>query len=264
VSGDVTLLYRSAARSQPNGPAVGAVLSDTDLLALYTPADPTVPHLRANFIASVDGSATAAGLSGQLGGPADKRVFDLLRQLADVVVVAAGTVRSEGYGAMRLPDEATAWRVARGLPAHPVFALVSGSLDLDPGSSVFTDAPVRPLVLTTATADPGRRAALAEVADVVSCGDSTVEPTQLVAALVGRGLRQIHCEGGPSLLGSLIAADVLDGLCLTVSPSLEGGSGPRISRLGPDSAPIDLRALGLDLVLLSDGMLLTEYTRRRD
>lgn len=243
--------------------ATGAELTDADLLALYAPPDRTAPRVRANFVASVDGSATASGLSGALGGPADKRVFDLLRQLADVVLVAAGTVRSEGYGAMRLSDGAAAWRVAEGLPAQPAFALVSGSLDLDPASDVFADAPVRPIVLTVSSADAERRARLAHVADVVDCGAALVEPGAAIDALVARGLRQIHCEGGPSLLGSFIEADALDGLCLTVSPMLEGGAGPRITHRARDAAPIDLRTMKLDHVLVSGSMLLTAYSRVR-
>lgn len=244
-------------------PTPGIDLSDDDLLALYAPADRSVPRLRANFVASVDGSATASGLSGALGGPADKRVFDLLRQLCDVVVVAAGTIRSEGYGAMRLPASAEQWRRAQELAPQPAFAIVTGRLDLDPSSDVFAKAPVRPLVLTAASADADRRAALAEVADVVDCGDDTVEPRRLVEVLVARGLTQIHCEGGPSLLGALIESDVLDALCLTISPALEGGSGPRITHRAAGAAPIDLRAMTLDHVLNADGMLLTQYSRRR-
>lgn len=240
-----------------------ADLGDDELLALYGPVDRSVPRLRANFIASVDGSATAAGLSGELGAPADKRVFDLQRQVADVVVVAAGTVRSEGYGAMRLGPEAEAWRVAAGLAPQPAFALVSRSLDLDPASDVFALAPVRPLVLTSDSAPADRRAVLEEVAEVVSCGATGVEPSRLVDVLVARGLLQMHCEGGPSLLGSLIEADALDALALTVSPNLEGGQGTRITHPSGDAAPLDLRALALDHVLNSDGMLLLHYSRRR-
>ncbi|MCU1527667.1 MAG: hypothetical protein JWP75_1430 [Frondihabitans sp.] len=261
--GPVRLLFGGAGAANARVPRTGADaegLTDAELLALYGPADRHVPRLRANFIASVDGSATSSGLSGELGGPADRRIFDLLRQLCDVVIVAAGTIRSEGYGPMRLPTSAVAWRVANGLAPQPAFAIVSGSLSLDPASTVFVDAPVRPLVVTADSADAGRRAELEAVADVVSCGATTVEPARLVATLVDRGLPQMHCEGGPSLLGALIAADVLDALCLTISPSLEGGAGPRITH-GPES--IDLRALTLDHVLLASGMLLTQYSRVR-
>ncbi|MBF4575683.1 pyrimidine reductase family protein [Frondihabitans sp. VKM Ac-2883] len=256
----------SAAGEGPLGqifPVLIADLDDDALLALLAPRDRAVPRLRANFVASIDGSVTAAGLSGSLGGPADKKVFDLVRQLCDVIVVASGTVKAEGYAGPLVSEATRAWRVANGLSPHPAVAVVTGRLSVDPESDFFTESPVRPLVLTAKSADAGRRRALAEVADVVDCGSETVEPRLLVDALVARGLPQMHCEGGPSLLGALIEADVLDALCLTVSPSLEGGSGPRIARRSPDAAPIDLRTMQLDHVLHASGMLLTQYSRVR-
>jgi riboflavin biosynthesis pyrimidine reductase len=239
-------------------PGAGA-LDDEELASAYAVADRRVPTLRVNFVTSLDGSATAGGLSGGLGGPADKIVFDLLRRLADVVLVGAGTVRAEGYGAMRLSDAEAAWRADHGLAAQPTFALVSGRLDLDPTSDVFAKAPVRPLVLTSAEAPAAARAALEEVAEVISCGDEHVEPRGIVDALVERGLTQILCEGGPSLFGGLIAADLVDELCLTVSPLLEGGAGIRISHGDAEAA----RGMRLVHVLESGGLLLTRYARLR-
>ena len=244
-----------------------AAFGDDDLLGLYAPVDRSRPVVRANFISSIDGSASAAGLSGGLGAPADKRVFDLLRRLSDVVLVGAGTVRAEGYGAMRLDADAAAWRVANGLAAHPTIAIVSGSLQLDAASSIFTEAPVRPLILTvdtvTSDGDGRRRSRLSElsaVADVIVCGDTTVDASRLVGALAARGLVQVHSEGGPRLLGALIEADLLDELCLTTSPVLEGGEGPRISRA---AGPVGLRAMRLDHILLSGSMVVSKYSRDR-
>ncbi len=53
------------------------------------------PAVRLNMIASIDGATAVAGLSGGLGGPADQALFAVLRSQADVVLVAAGTVRAE-------------------------------------------------------------------------------------------------------------------------------------------------------------------------
>ena len=245
-------------RITPLSPATAA-LDEAGVVSAYAVADRSAPTLRMNFVTSLDGSATVKGLSGGLGGPADKLVFDILRRLADVVLVGAGTARSEGYGAMRLPDADEQWRVEHGLAAQPAFALVSGRLDLDPANDIFTKAPVRPLVLTSAAAPAGARDALGEVADVVSCGEDHVEPQQIIDALVGRGLPQILCEGGPSLFGTFIAADLVDELCLTVSPLLEGGAGIRISHGGSEAA----RRMRLVHVLESDGLLLTRYARAR-
>ena len=119
-------------------PDAADALTDDDLLDPLRSADPV---LRVNFVSSVDGAATRDGLSGGLGDPADRRYFELLRRVADVVLVGAGTVRAEGYGPMRVSDASVAWREANGLTPHPVFAIVSGALDLDPGSRIFTEAP---------------------------------------------------------------------------------------------------------------------------
>ena len=213
--------------------------------------------MRVNFVSSVDGAATVKGKSGGLGGEADHRVFNILRTLCDVVVVGSGTVKAEGYGAMILEASSVDARVATGLQPQPTFAIVSGSLNLDPTSDVFTKAPVRPLIITSKSAPPNE--ALAKVADIVVCGSKIVDPALMVSALAERRLTRIHCEGGPSLFGSLLAADVVDELCLTVSPLLVGGDSGRIVK----GAVPDARGMSLAGILRSENTLLLRYLRSR-
>lgn len=234
-------------------PEPASDLSDTDLLQhLCFPAG---AWLRVNFIASIDGAATRDGRSGGLGDAADRRMFDLLRYEADVVLVGAGTLRDEGYGGFRVGAEASAWRVAQGMPAHPVLALVSRSLALDPASPLFTDAPVRPIVYTVASAPADRRAALEIGADVVSVGESDADLQRVRADLAARGLHRIHSEGGPHLFGALLAAGAADALHLTLAPSLESGDAGRIARAAR-SVPVGAE---LASVLRSGDELLLEY-----
>ncbi|GHD03585.1 pyrimidine reductase family protein [Zhihengliuella salsuginis] len=232
-----------------------STLSDTDILAAYEP--PPGTFVRFNFVSTLDGAATHDGVSGAIGGPADKRAFALQRRWADVVLIGAGTIRAEGYAGELVDAAGQRWRTARGLAAHPAIAVVSGSLGLEPDSEFFTRAPVRPLLLTTdAAANDPAKAPLAEVADVVALGES-VQPRAVTEYLAGRGLRVIHSEGGPRLLGSFIAADAVDSLCLTLSPVLAGSDAPRISS-GPAG---DLRRMRLERILHEDGELLLEYRR---
>lgn len=228
-----------------------------ELVSAYALPDRARVHLRTNFIASLDGAATHEGLSAGLNNEADKQVFDTLRMLADVLVVGAGTARIEGYGALRLPDADAAWRVAAGLPPHPALALVSRSLALDPAAPIFADTPVRPLVLTARSAPRERRAQLAAVAELVDCGAEQVEPGPLRAALAERGLPQILCEGGPQLLGALVAADAVDEFCLTLSPVLEGGAAGRIVRGGAQRT-VPMRLLH---TMAAGDMLFLRYAR---
>ena len=228
-------------------------LSDDDLLAAY--AVPDGEHLRVNFVESADGAVTLAGKSGGLSGPADKRVFQLLRDLADVVLVAAGTIRNEGYGYPDLAPERRARRVRAGRPELPTFAIVSRSLDLDLSSSLFTDAPVRTVVLTDGTAPADRRKELEAYAEVVVTGGLDGH----VRALRERGHDRILCEGGPSLFGGLAREGLLDELCLTVSPLL-AGPGPGRIVAGPEHEPIPLT---LTTLLEEDGALFHRFAVRK-
>jgi riboflavin-specific deaminase-like protein len=238
-------------------PAPTEPLDEAALRAAYEP-DRSRPWLRVNFVTSLDGAVSVEGRSHGLSSPVDKRVFALLREQADAVLVGAGTVRAERYGPARLDPAAQARRVAAGRPPHPTLVVVSGSLDLEPTGRPLREAPVRAIVLTHDAAPADRRATLAEVADVVACGAEEVDLTAGLAELRARGLGQVLCEGGPRLFDELLAADLVDELCLSVAARLVGAGPQRIVTGTGRPAPMVLRP---ELLLLADDMLLTRYTR---
>jgi riboflavin biosynthesis pyrimidine reductase len=178
--------------------------------------------------------------------------------VADAVIVGAGTVRIEGYGPLRVSDASTRWRRQHGMTDHPVFAIVSGSLGLDPAARLFAEARVRPIVVTRA--DPAgaeARARFAAVADVVAEGDEYVDLAAALAALRSRGLNNLLCEGGPSLFASLLAADLVDELCVTVAPQVDSGDAVRIAH----GTGATTRGMQLVEVLRSGSALLLRYRR---
>ena len=81
------------------------------------------PWVRANMIESADGAAAVDGLSGGLGGSADHEIFGLLRALAGVILVGAGTVRAERYHPARVAPRWAALRAGR--PDTPPIAVLS-------------------------------------------------------------------------------------------------------------------------------------------
>lgn len=233
-------------------------LGDDDLLAAYA-TTPGEPWLRVNFVASLDGAVTAAdGFSAGISDEADKRVFGLLRMTCDALMVGAGTLRHEGYGAMRLGERREDWRVAHGLPENPLLIIVSRNLDLDPTSSMFTEAPVRPLIVTSAASPPERRKSLAEVAHVLAMGDERVDLTAALETIHNLGFPKILCEGGPHLLGALTGEDLVDELDLTVSPLLVGPGPGRITAGIPQETA---KSLKLKHILTAGDLLLLRYTR---
>ncbi len=229
---------------------------DIDLDAAYA-YPPGRAWLRANMVTSADGAATFDGLSGGLASPADRRVFSVLRGLTDVVLVGAGTARAEGYGPARPKPERQDARRAAGQQPAPAMAVVSRSLELDPDSAFFTQATVRPLVLTTESSPAERRAALGAHADVVLAGATTVDASLAVDALIERGYHRMLCEGGPTFLAELAVAGRLDELCLTISPLLVGGTAPRILH-GAEVTGLHA-SLTLGHLLEEDGSMFVRY-----
>lgn len=232
--------------------------SDEALIRQYSVADRSRPLVRANFISSLDGAATQDGHAGGLGNEDDQNLLRVMRVLSDVVVVGAGTLRVEGYGSLGLTSEQCAWRVRTSLPEHPTLAVVSASLNLDPNSRAFTQAPVRPIIFTVDSAALERRRALAAVADVVSCGSDRFEPRSMLTQLASRGMIHVLCEGGPHLFSTLLDADCVDELCLTLSPVIENGPSLRITA-GHPQAPFQMR---LAHVIAVGDLLMLRYTRR--
>ncbi|KLO29552.1 pyrimidine reductase family protein [Mycobacterium haemophilum] len=210
----------------------GRHLDDGELPQLYGYPEQDQIWVRANFITSADGGATADGKTGAMAGPGDRFVFNMLRELADVVVVGAGTVRIEGYSGAHLPVAQRQQRQARGQNEVPQLAIVTKSGRLDRDMAVFTRTEVAPLMLTCTATAKELRPRFADLADVVDCsGDdpNKVDEAAVLAALQARGLRRVLTEGGPMLLGSFIQRGMLDELCLTIAPLLVGGLARRIA-----------------------------------
>src|SRR5699024_10261627 len=111
-----------------------AELDDDELARVYAYPDPAAPGrgwVRANFVSTLDGSATGPDrLTGSINTTPDRVVFALLRSLADVILVGAGTARAEGY---RPPEADPRWAGIRvGRPSAPAMAVVTRSGLLPP------------------------------------------------------------------------------------------------------------------------------------
>ncbi len=241
-------------------------IEDEDLAEMYAyPADVDRSWLRMNLVSTLDGASSGPdGRSGSINGAAgdnaaDMRVFSLLRALSDVVLVGGGTARAELYRPVRPRPAWQGLRTAQGLVPAPTLAVVTASLDLPASLLGGADGSGPVLVLTTTSADRER---LAQARDelgadnVLQAGEGAVDLPAALEQLGERGLLRVLCEGGPRLFGDLGAADRVDELCLTLSPSLAGGAASRILAGPPIEVP-----LRLVHVIESDGVLLTRWLR---
>ncbi len=240
---ELRVLYATDAerRREPGGAAAEPARSDR-------------PWVRASMIATLDGAATGPdGRSGTINGPADLRVFTVLRSLADAVLVGAGTVRAEGYTPLRTPEPLHAVRLAEGRPAHPTLVVVSGSGDV-PAVVLHGEPAPWVCTLTTAPGLPALRRVVSPERLIVHEGG--VDLADVLRRLGAAGLHDVLTEGGPALLADLVGAGLVDELCLTTSPVLVGGPAGRVLA-GPWLEPSAMAAPAH--LLHADGVLLGRW-----
>jgi riboflavin biosynthesis pyrimidine reductase len=211
-----------------------ADLDDEALRAHYAPL--RMPWLRLNFVATVDGAAQGPdGLSESINNKADKRVFHLLRDLADVIIAGAGTVRAEAYR-----------------PNPTPIVVVTRSADVPPSLRERQEH----LIVATC----GRAPHLAEAREIAGAdnvlllGEYAPDLQALRRELVARGFRHLLCEGGPHLARDLLAAGVVDELCLTTVPRLIAADHLGVTAGPPVDVPLRLHAL-----LEHEGTLLARW-----
>jgi riboflavin biosynthesis pyrimidine reductase len=197
------------------------------------PRPPSRPWLGVCMVASIDGSTVIEGNSRGLSSKTDQEVLLTLRDIADVLIVGAATVRIEGYR----PPRKAGQRVG----------VVSRRGDVDLSTPLFTSGAgflILPLDAPATTVDS------------IRAGTGEVD---LAAALAQLDADFVQAEGGARLNGALSAADVIDELNLTISPQLSGGDGPRVTSGSPQIS----RQMRLAHVLEEDGYLFTRYLRAR-
>jgi 5-amino-6-(5-phosphoribosylamino)uracil reductase len=202
------------------------------LLELYRPE--SMSTFRINLIGSVTGAAAGTdGTSHSLSNPTDRKILGVIRELADVVVVGAASVRVEGYV----------------MPRRVPLAVVTSSGDLS-GHGFAPDIDERRLLILCPDAAAARvREHLAGIAaEIIVLEDEggVLDPADIVTALRVRGLESIVCEGGPDLAGRFLAAGLVDEFCLTTSPVI-GGRPPALpSSEGLADVPVVLTQLLVD------------------
>lgn len=228
----------------------------------------------ANFVQTVDGVVAVPSLpdSNRLiagGSRADQFVMGLLRAAADAVLVGSGTLRASARGRWRpetvFPPAADAYaalRVELGLDPAPRVAVVTASGSIPLEHPVLGDGP---LVVTTAHGASRLDGVLPEGVEVVALpGETAVDPRAAVEVLRERGYRRILSEAGPHLFGSLVAADLVDELFLTVSPLLAGRASPALALVeGVELLPARTEQARLRSVRRHGGHLFLQYALSR-
>jgi len=222
-----------------------------------------------NMIASLDGATAIEGLSGNLGGPADRKVFRAVRASCDWIVVASGTAAAESYGHPKQSEAVVEARLRTGRSTAPRLAIVTASGAIDPTIPAFTHTAdstaddrgpkQSPLVISGEQANPKRLTALGALgAEIVRLPTPRPQPGAVLNELHRRGAQVVLCEGGPTWNAKMVEAGLIDEICLSISPILVGGTSSRIVAGAERASPAQMH---LSRLLCEDDLLFARYTR---
>lgn len=238
-------------------------LYDGDLRFRTPPAER--PFIIANFVSTLDG-VVSYQIQGQSGGssisgsdPADRFIMGLLRASADAIIVGARTLHDVAPEGLWIPEYTypdakhlyTEYRVnILQEPQYPILVIVSGSGRLQLERAIFRTPGVRTIVITTSAGmDALVKAGASRLPSVqihaLDTNAGMISPLAILRLLYTQlGVRRLLHEGGPSLFGQFLAADVVDELFLTMAPQIAGRTADAIrpalvqgTKFMPDSAP---------------------------
>jgi riboflavin biosynthesis pyrimidine reductase len=213
---------------------------------LRMPLPRSRPHVFSNFVTTLDG-VVSLKLKGHASGgdisgfsAQDRMVMGLLRAIADVVIVGAGTLGADRRhvwtaGAI-FPDLADDYRqLGKALRkrAAPLNVIVSGSGEIDLRLPVFASGKVPALIVTTtAGAKRLRRQSAPDSVEIRAVRRSASAVRRGAGAIAARAVLDEVCrvspgklilvEGGPRLLGDFYAERLLDEQFLTLAPQVAG------------------------------------------
>jgi riboflavin-specific deaminase-like protein len=207
--------------------------------------DANRPFVYVNMISTVDGRSGIDGSSAALGDDADlQRLLDL-RTDADAVLIGTGTLRAEGYARLVRSEERRARRLRAGRAEDPLAVTLSRSFDVPWDVGLF-QAPAQPILVYTGP-EAGEPPAVPAPVEVVRLEVPSL--TAVLADLRARGVRTLLSEGGPTLLGALFAAGLVDELYLTIAPVVTGDAvEPNIVEGGRLPQAVDLELLSVERV----------------
>lgn len=182
------------------------------------------PWLTLKLALTLDGRiATASGESRWITGPEARRRVHAMRARHDAVLVGANTARIDD------PD----LRVrGLGVSRQPVRIVAARRLDLPFDGRLARSARETPLWLVHGPdTSPSVRADWEALgAELIVCGadaklQAGLDPAALMAALGGRGLTRILCEGGGTLAASLMRAGMVDEMAVFSAGCVIGADG---------------------------------------
>lgn len=208
---------------------------------LHSPHDPARPYVYTNYVSSLDGRIAIANqdrgtheVPACIANKRDWRLFQELAGRADLIVTSGRFIRqtlvSEEQAELPVSPESDyediiAWREQQGLGVQPDIAILSASLDI-PVDALKQYSDRKIIVITGSHADKKKTAKLQDAGFEVLCVSESqhADGKDMITSFGNQGYQSIYAIAGPKVCNTLVAAQVLDRLYLTITHQLLSGN----------------------------------------
>jgi riboflavin biosynthesis pyrimidine reductase len=195
------------------------------------------PYVYTNFATARDGRVSYNEPGKSTGGDVtgfnahDRWLMGLLRARADCVLMGDATLRTEHEhlwtAEFIYPDDADAFSALRkheGLSPQPIIVFVSQHGDFHPDYAVLCDSEAHIIIAAPQSgAERARQLQCKAKLEVIAFDGPSVDLKQLVQLLHKQyGVRRLLCEGGPRVMGGMLAAGLIDEEFVTLCPNILG------------------------------------------
>ncbi len=209
-----------------------------------------MPWVTAKIAATLDGRiATAKGESQWISGEAARADVQRLRAQSAAVMTGVGTVLFDNPRlSCRLDD----------VRVQPLRVIADSELRMPADARLFAE-PGDILIAVSRDVSPQRRQIFSARASIVSfkAADGRVDCEKLLAFLAQQEINEVLVEAGPTLLGRLLQAQLIDEIVVYLAPAILGDSAMGMLRVPPIEALsdryggrfTDLRLIGDDVCL---------------
>ena len=180
------------------------------------------PHVLLKLAVSADGKAGLAGRRpAVITGEAARDRVHLLRAMHDGILVGIGTVLAD--------DPELTCRLPGMISRSPVRIVLDRALRLPPECRLVRGARTIPVWVVTCHTAPSDRAKRLRELGVEVIGVEAVDRSRdlgpVLKRLGGAGLTRLMVEGGPTVAGAFVAADLVDEAALFRGPNAIGPDG---------------------------------------
>lgn len=213
------------------------------------------PRVIANFAITADGKVSTRNFSPTgFTSSNDKKRLREIRALGDAILAGANTVANDQMSMGLSSPSFRKERKRRMQAAEPLRIIVSNRGHIDLSWKVFHSGTAPIVVFTTQRISEKKREELAPLVDLWIFEEASVDLNKVLRILrKDYGVKTLVCEGGPSLLRTMLEIGAVDELRLTWAPLIFGGTlAPGLSGLPGNFLPKSLKARLVDFEAVGD------------